>query len=405
MRRFIIVAFTANVFCGVFSYKDIKCTRPHEYYDPCPYNCPPQTCDSLDRAYACPIGPVRIDGKVPCHGACRCKRGYYRNAIGECISEANCRKCSGPHEYFSCGVFCDNVCETLKEQNQTNCPIETFVCVKQCYCEKDYARAANGTCIPIPDCEISCNGDPNAQPGCGTYCNRRCSDIGKEPQACITLCKENACDCKDGFFLNEVTGKCVRAEDCPLSCGNNEVFTHCIQGQSGPQTCRDVGKPLPCPRIDPKYCKKGCLCKPGYVRDDNGVCIPKNKCPCGRNEVYNSCIQGYCAPKTCSELGQPIPCPDINPEFCEKGCLCEPGYVRNDRGYCIPVKECPSCGGDPNAMSGCGVNCNKRCSTYGKEPQFCPLFCKINGCDCKDGFLFDEATGRCVRPCDCSNEN
>lgn len=59
----------------------------------------------------------------------------------------------GPHEFFSCGGACDNVCETIKKQNQTSCPIVNIKCNDMCYCEKNYARARNNTCIPIDKCK------------------------------------------------------------------------------------------------------------------------------------------------------------------------------------------------------------------------------------------------------------
>ncbi|XP_028042684.1 venom peptide CtAPI-like, partial [Bombyx mandarina] len=103
---------------------------------------------------------------------------------------------------------------------------------------------------------------------------------------------------------------------------------------------------------------------------------------CGKDEVYNDCIQGYCQPKNCSEIGKPVACPRIDPKNCIKGCLCKENYVRADNGTCIPKTDCPSCGGDNNARSGCGVNCNKRCSDIGKEPGACIAICYDNACDC-----------------------
>lgn len=58
----------------------------------------------------------------------------------------------GPYEFYSCGGACDNVCATLDTINQINCPIINIKCNEMCYCETDYARAKNGTCIPIKQC-------------------------------------------------------------------------------------------------------------------------------------------------------------------------------------------------------------------------------------------------------------
>lgn len=71
--------------------------------------------------------------------------------------------------------------------------------------------------------------------------------------------------------------------------------------------------------------------------------------------------------------------------------------------FCITA----SCGGDFNATSGCGVNCGNHCSNYNK-PNNCsslPLFCQYNGCDCKDGYVYDDAIERCVSPNDCRKQN
>lgn len=58
---------------------------------------------------------------------------------------------------------------------------------------------------------------------------------------------------------------------------------------------------------------------------------------CGLNEVYDSCANGGCRRWTC-EPG--ILC--IDPIECEGGCICQDGYVRNDDGVCIPIDQCPS---------------------------------------------------------------
>ncbi|XP_028042441.1 antichymotrypsin-2-like isoform X2 [Bombyx mandarina] len=197
--------------------------------------------------------------------------------------------------------------------------------------------------LPAHSTEDSCNGDPNAVAGCGVNCNRHCSNIGKESQGCAAVCYEDGCDCKDGYYYDDNINKCVLPEDCTPTCGNDEV--------------------------------------------------------------YNDCIQGYCQPKNCSEIGKPVACPRIDPKNCIKGCLCKENYVRADNGTCIPKTDCPSCGGDNNARSGCGLHCSKRCGDIGKKPRACAAVCYDNACDCKEGFYLNENTGKCVKPNQCPTTN
>ncbi|XP_059048364.1 antichymotrypsin-2-like [Achroia grisella] len=153
-----LVLFVAYAICVVFVVSTTGiCRGQNEIYDTCPPVCPPQTCEAIGKTYYCPLIPVNKTAIAGyCKPACRCKPGYYRNLINQCISKNDCLKCTGPHEYFSCGVACDNVCATIKEQNQTNCPIINKTCNKKCYCEEGYARNANNTCIPIDQCEEAC---------------------------------------------------------------------------------------------------------------------------------------------------------------------------------------------------------------------------------------------------------
>lgn len=60
----------------------------------------------------------------------------------------------------------------------------------------------------------ACGGDPNAVTGCGVNCNRHCYDLNEEPHECITVCYDDACDCREGYFFDDNTGKCVRPKDC-----------------------------------------------------------------------------------------------------------------------------------------------------------------------------------------------
>ncbi|KOB68857.1 Serine protease inhibitor 28 [Operophtera brumata] len=314
-----------------------QCNKPHEYFEPCDYGCPPQTCESLDRFYVCPIR----EGET-CKPRCKCKEGYYRNINGECITEEQCRKCMCPHEYFSCGGACDNVCATLHKQNQTNCPIVNIKCNEMCYCEKDYARAKNGTCIPMHKCH------------------------GKLRYFFLHLTRDH---CSNTTLL---------VSDIEQQCGKNERYEKCPAWLCKPQKCCELGHPIPCPCIPAgAKCpvKPGCVCVDGYVRDDKGNCIPEKDCPspCCADEVYDSCINGGCGPRNCSEINGPILC--IDPIKCIGGCTCKEGYLRLDvSGVCVPKEKCPKICDKPNEeYFECPPSCPERtCESIWNTKHCCP---------------------------------
>ncbi|XP_022816716.1 uncharacterized protein LOC111349731 [Spodoptera litura] len=133
---------------------------------------------------------------------------------------------------------------------------------------------------------------------------------------------------------------------------------------------------------------------------------------CAVNERYSKCPEKLCQPQVCEEVGIPQ-CSIHDERYFDKtgpcpgppACICVEGFVRNDEGVCMPAKECPSCGNDKNATSGCGVNCGRRCSNYMLSNVTCADICYSNNCDCKEDYVFDDYLGFCVLPQDCSNKN
>ena len=87
-------------------------------------------------------------------------------------------------------------------------------------------------------------------------------------------------------------------------------------------------------------CNEGCFCDTGFMRDENGICQPKNKCPpldgCPPDEEWKSCSSKCEA--TC----------DVQLPVCDKACgampacQCAEGFVRNEAGICINPKGCPA---------------------------------------------------------------
>ncbi|KAL4707019.1 hypothetical protein ACJJTC_000446 [Scirpophaga incertulas] len=187
----------------------LKCNGPNEVVR-CVNRCPPErTCRNRNIQFRCAEDPN------PCVNKCVCKQGYYRNAIGECITLKQCEQCSQPNEYYSCGSACDNVCKSIKYQSQNNCPIKNVVCNKRCYCDAGYARNDNGACIPIKNCGPSCS-DRNEEYVLSKTC---------PPDLCESLVARYKCDpeevarkrcrCKSGYLRPSKGSKCVPICACP----------------------------------------------------------------------------------------------------------------------------------------------------------------------------------------------
>lgn len=104
----------------------------------------------------------------------------------------------------------------------------------------------------------------------------------------------------------------------------------------------------------------GCRCIDGYLRNDDGVCVPPDECErfisnylkivfdifhlnfegpsiCNENEVWGQCGNSSCIDRSCANRFMLFPC------ACSVfgGCVCKSGYFRDeDGGICIPESEC-----------------------------------------------------------------
>ncbi|XP_045767496.1 chymotrypsin/elastase isoinhibitor 1-like [Maniola jurtina] len=61
---------------------------------------------------------------------------------------------------------------------------------------------------------------------------------------------------------------------------------------------------------------------------------------CPPNEIYYKCDLLVCF-KKCDHLVNMPPCPSIAPGCYRPACECIDGYLRNEDGTCIPTDECP----------------------------------------------------------------
>ncbi|GBM98796.1 Zonadhesin [Araneus ventricosus] len=368
-------------FCceGFLRNPEGKCVRPelcpvvckeNELFLECGSACP-LTCDN--------IGTPNIPCTLQCIKGCFCKPGYVKDRTGRCILPNFCPIVCGINEEFKeCGTACPANC-TNRLQPQHQCPTE---CVKGCFCRPGFVRDPNGKCVPPDQCPIVCR--PNEEfKECGLPCQITCDNLGIPAPPCPLPCTRG-CFCKPGFVRNR-DGNCVRPSLCPVVCGENEEFNTC--GTSCPATCPSLTEQ----RLCPAGCVKGCFCKPGFVRNPSGKCVPPDLCPvvCGENEVFQEC--GTACPANCTN---PRPSCITN---CVRGCFCRVGFIRDPSGRCVRPEQCPIVCGPLEVFKECGPLCPANC-THPNPPKFGPnMDVCVKGCFCIEGLL-RHPDGNCVPP-------
>ncbi|XP_047986742.1 zonadhesin-like [Leguminivora glycinivorella] len=439
----------------------------------CGVNCG-QTCATYKIKNAPCILLCYLDG-------CDCNTGYvYDPNVKKCVLSKDCTPTCGLHEVYS---TCTNGGCSHRNCSQLGKPKICIdrtpdSCTKGCVCAEGYLRNANGSCVLENQCpQIGCGGDPNAQPGCGINCGNRCSDykIKNKSLLCPRIqCKPDKCDCKPGFVFDNNLKKCVVPEQCTPVCGLNEKYDSCVNGGCGHRNCSQIGTPQFCIDRTSESCIKGCVCADGYLRADNGTCVPQSQCPgcggdpnaqpgcgincgrrcsdykiknksllcpriqckpdkcdckpgfvfdnnlkkcvvpeqctpvCGLNEKYDSCVNGGCGHRNCSQIGTPQICIDRTSESCIKGCVCADGYLRADNGTCVPQSQCPApttddrCPGQNEYYNTCISGCSTQSCNEIAKVLHCPIqpaVCR-EGCRCKAGY-WRNADNVCVPQSEC----
>ncbi|CAH0407675.1 unnamed protein product [Chilo suppressalis] len=348
---------------------------------------------------------------------CECKPNYYYDTkIKKCVTAEKCiPSCPAGEEYLDCPeasckpLTCDEV--GYPKSNCGNSSLHS--CKPRCVCKYGNVKNKAGKCVSRKECP-SCGGDINAEPGCATNCGKKCSDVVIPKLMCPKICFNNGCDCKKGYYYNGVSKKCVKAEDCPSSsvCPKpNEVYASCPSPGPG-QLCTDYLKNSTCPSDNSgnntTVCHPACICKKDTYRNKKGNCVSGSQCKddaCPDGEEYSECPDASCSPLTCDKAGFPNPnCGNSSSCPGKPGCICKDGKLRNKDGKCVDSNECPSCGGDENAVLGCGNHCGRTCADLRSNvTRICPLYCILNACSCRPNYYYDGNTKKCVKPEQCSS--
>ncbi|WKY12439.1 hypothetical protein Q1695_003767 [Nippostrongylus brasiliensis] len=302
--------------------------------------------------------PTCIEQFPECNGGCavnvcRCKQGFIRRELeGPCIEEHSCPPASEQPPPTCDGVVCEENthCEVV-DINCANAPLSYSPSTLSSLSKTRFIRQHAGR-IDSPsrgwiDCPSSsrqeiCSANfpdrscpANEMPtDCGTNCEPTCTK--PNPGACISTCKPDACECKQGYYRNSKKA-CVK--DCAGEpCQANEKR---VNANSTCEPTCSLRDPYQNKNMCPKTVVKNvCRCKKGHIRQyDDGPCIPYKQCPPASACDNVSCDAGticqqkptYCKTPPCA-LSQPkcVPATSCDTVTCPPGRVCQ-----------VIIAECP----------------------------------------------------------------
>lgn len=361
-----------------------------------------------------------------CKETCLCRYGYVRRE-GVCVSSELCDdeepnpgpECDGEfEEYQYClkGKSCERSCKyPFNWKNLCKGPSDS--CKGTCVCKRGFVRGRDGKCDPKTSCEDTgpiCT-DAELAVFCtkGKDCERTCEEQTPSDYLCdgsSQYCRK-VCICDENSVRNE-EGDCVPKETCDSGSSQcpdpNAEWLYCMRGKSCERTCKSpLNWKFLCEE-ESERCYGTCVCKPGYIQDNNKKCVPKSVCSItdhhcnGDHEVDRYCKKGKSCERTCEKpFNYKNICngPSGN---CNRVCVCDLDFVRNEKGKCIPKDNCapsdPDCSGDNEELIDCvkGKSCERSCDHPNNEAHECfgrRGYC-YKSCVCEKGFIRG-IDGRC----------
>ncbi|CAH0723629.1 unnamed protein product, partial [Brenthis ino] len=239
-------------------------------YDQCTPTCSipnPSNCPQTSNPCNCASGYILSEEGGQCVKLEECKKylncnGDRNATLQECPTESSCKSsCKNPNG------FCNDQCDS-----------------SGCQCNPLYLLSDEGKCILPNDCP---GGNPCSQNETFIYCNAGCPTnyCPKDDSRAIVACSPpypcpSGCACKANYKrLNSEDNRCILASDCPpVNCTRENEEWNACPPPCFTESCGDINKPPGECYQSSSYCQPQCVCKEGYRRNDNDICVPISNC-------------------------------------------------------------------------------------------------------------------------------
>ena len=172
--------------------------------------------------------------------------------------------CPSGQEYNQCGDSCAHSCQAVS--TALNCQSK---CVEGCSCPGNQTLDEHGNCVPLSRCPCVID---------DTF--YKAGSVNYKPETAEVCSCHNARWICHAASASEKTQMSSVLRQCDVSL--HRVLDNC---PSETVTCRNMHFE----HKKPGTCVPKCVCAPGYVENDDGLCIPFKECPCHHGgKSYNN---------------------------------------------------------------------------------------------------------------------
>lgn len=400
-------------YCG-----DIKCVKQDgkeitlEIPDECIGECLYATISCEDTCATCEPQRIKVcpcDSNANCADCEDCINGL---CVSKCPTKicvnGDCADCDDEHPCPNNQVCVNGSCKCPPDKPFKNSKGICVDCEKQSDCPPCHICTENG-CVPIDCKEGVCDPRTNTCVECNVS-----GDCGLNE-----CCKNNKCDCCEGFVRNPKTGLCELAPDCTSDTQCPPCFI-CSNGKCVPVICPEGficvnGKCVQECDCNNPNCGAGKSCIPNgnkcYCASCSGGCVGNGDCGEGCYCKNGQCTPNPCANKSCSsgldcgegcgcQDGQCVPCDSLSCTECANvlGCKCTNNKCNKVTGCSGNCGDSSDCGEGCTCVEGKCVSCEEFSCTECVGKKGCACLngkCKGSENTCNDTFRITKDNANC----------